>query len=370
MKFSTFLLTLSIIGIAAAAPAPALAGNSSGTWSQTGAMSAARIGHTATLLNNGLVLVAGGANGRGGILAGAELYNPATGQWAVTGSMSAARAYHTATLLAGGEVLVTGGQGAGAGAELYNPSTGRWFATGSMTQGRSHHAAVTLDDGQVLVAGGLDSAGNRLAGAELYNPATDTWTATANMNVARAFAAATLMPDGDVLIAGGNANTSAAGHSAELYSKGQWRLTATMSYERNGDTATLLPNGAALVFGGGPLSGGDGACYVPSTGSWVSTNGFATAPPVQGQTQTMLGTGEVMVVGGVDRYQDTSPIAFLYEPHSNRWQTSGAMKQARSQHAATRLDNGQVLVSGGELVIDSNGVVTTTVFASAELYTP
>ena len=70
----------------------------------------ARDFHTATLLPNGKVLVAGGANGSG-FLASAELYDPATGTWSATGSLNTARYQHTATLLADGKVLVVGGGG-------------------------------------------------------------------------------------------------------------------------------------------------------------------------------------------------------------------------------------------------------------------
>ncbi len=366
-RWSAVLVTLSIIILSAGRPAP-LAALTSGTWTRTGSMGAARLGHTATLLDDGRVLVAGGTDGHGGILASAELYDPATGRWTATGGMLQARAYHTATRLAGGEVLVTGGQGAGAGAELYNPSAGSWFATGSMTQARSHHAAVALADGQVLVAGGIGASGAELASAELYNPATDGWTATGGMTYARAFAPASLLPSGEVLIAGGNALTSAAGHSAEVYVGGAWRLTASMSAERSGDTAALVPNGSALVFGGGPLAGG--AIYESSAGTWVNTDGFGASPPVQGQTETLLDTGDVLIAGGVDRYHNTGDVAHLYVPSTNRWQPTGAMNQARSQHTATRLGNGQVLVTGGELTISSGGAVSTTVFASAELYMP
>jgi hypothetical protein len=79
------------------------------------------LSHTATLLNNGEVLVAGGRTYAPGPLAEAELYNPSTGAWATTGNMNTARAGHTGTLLQNGQVLVAGGDSTGTSAELYTP---------------------------------------------------------------------------------------------------------------------------------------------------------------------------------------------------------------------------------------------------------
>src|SRR5262245_977747 len=123
--------------------------------------------YTATLLPNGQVLVAGGL-GNSGLLASAELYDPATGLWTETGSLVTARYQHTATLLANGQVLVAGGYGPTASAELYDPATGLWTETGRMATERAAHTAMLLPNGQVLVAGGVNSSGAALASAELF----------------------------------------------------------------------------------------------------------------------------------------------------------------------------------------------------------
>jgi Kelch motif protein/galactose oxidase-like protein/dockerin type I repeat protein len=126
--------------------------------------------HTATLLPNGQVLVAGGYNGFD--LRSAELYDPATGLWTRTGSMATAREIHTATLLPNGQVLVAGGQTTGTGvlgsAELYDPATGLWSVTGSLVTARYYHTATLLPNGQVLVAAGFGRNLDYLASAELY----------------------------------------------------------------------------------------------------------------------------------------------------------------------------------------------------------
>ena len=135
------------------------------------AFATGRYYHTATLLPNGKVLVAGGNfTGTGGALASAELYDPASGTWTATGSLATARYAHTATLLPNGKVLVAGGVGTSStsltSAELYDPASGSWTATGSLATARGGHTATLLPNGKVLVAGG--SNGSALASAELY----------------------------------------------------------------------------------------------------------------------------------------------------------------------------------------------------------
>jgi hypothetical protein len=147
----------------------------SGTWSATGSLNTARNYHTATLLPNGKVLVAGGRiDSQGDVVpsASAELYDPASGTWTTTGSLGTARYLHTATLLPDGKVLVAGGIDNStvrlASAELYDPASGTWTATGSLNTARYDHTATLLPNGNVLVAGGSDSSNFSLASAELY----------------------------------------------------------------------------------------------------------------------------------------------------------------------------------------------------------
>ena len=195
-------------------------------WRYTGSLNTARVAHTATLLQNGKVLVAGGQDEHGEYLASAELYDPASGTWSTTGSLTTVRGLHKATLLQNGMVLVVGGfDGFNvlASAELYDPASGTWSTTGSLNTARYLHTVTLLQNGKVLVAGGLNEHVVVVASAELYDPASGTWSTTGSLNTARGNHTATLLQNGNVLVAGGgDENGPVAG--AELYNpgSGQW----------------------------------------------------------------------------------------------------------------------------------------------------
>lgn len=208
----------------------------SGSWSATGNMIQGRRDHTATLLEDGTVLVVGGAappqsNPKDGdlrSLASAEIYNPTSGTWTAAKPLGNARASHTATLLDDGTVLVAGGDGRsspGRSAERYDPRTGHWKLTGNMTLGRIEFTSTLLRDGSVLVAGGrtVDAKGGEAsASAELYDPATETWSPTATLTQARRRHAGSLLPDGRVLLVGGQKDQLSMNWlaSSELYVPG------------------------------------------------------------------------------------------------------------------------------------------------------
>ncbi len=303
----------------------------SGTFTVTGSLVVARIQHAATLLPNGKVLITGGRDVLGSGLPStfaAELYDPATGRFTATGNMISGRHSHTATLLSNGKVLVAGGFNWTtplATAELYDPEAGTFASTGnSMATARATHAATLLPSGKVLIAGGEvmgpDGYFTTTAGAEVYDPAArrgGTFTPTGNLNVARMNLTGTLLPNGRVLIAGG-AGSSAAVASGELYAEAAGTFTATgsLSQAREGPTATLLPNGKVLIAGGRGGYWGYGPeaeLYDPAGGTFTPTANNISLPRAW-TTATLLSTnGKVLIAGGYwEADKPGTPTADLY----------------------------------------------------------
>jgi WD40 repeat protein len=269
-----------------------------GTWSSTGSMSIPRSGHTATLLRNGKVLVAGGY-GFSNVPVSTELYDPRTGTWSLTGSLSTFPV-HTATPLRNGNVLVTTGDDEHITAELYNPRTGTWSLTGSPSIPRIRTATL-LSNGNILV-----TSSGASKETELYDPRTGTWSLTGSLTVGHVGETTTLLRNGKVLITG---DYEYSAITAELYDPktGTWSLAGRLSTARMGNTATLLPDGKVLVTGGGTAEFhttliSSAELYDPRTGTWSPTASMFI--PRNEHTATLLPNGKVLVAGGLTSRQD------------------------------------------------------------------
>jgi uncharacterized delta-60 repeat protein len=391
-----------------------------GSWTTANSLNSARYSHTATLLTSGEVLIAGGldnnqafssverfnpavgvwtntgslltpttymrdillANGKVLVIdvggRSAEIYDPATGHWAATAGLGTFRVDFSATLLPNGKVLVAGGYNGNlqyvTTAQLYNPATGTWTPTGSLHHQRGYHAATLLADGEVLVAGGIDAFGSGTATAELYNPTTGVWTVTAPLSTNRYNAIAQLLPNGKVLVTGGNTAPGFYLTSSELYdpATGTWTNTGSLNFARTAGTfrfhatATLLPNGRVLAAGGfiyqfttnGNLASAE--LFDPASGIWTMTG--ALPGPRSDHSATLLPDGKVLVAGGTDGTNNLT-TALLYDPASGSWTTTAPLSAAHAAHCASLLPNGKVLVMAG---LGSDFFASRT----AELYEP
>jgi uncharacterized repeat protein (TIGR02543 family) len=329
------------------------------TWNHTAALNNPRSGgHTATLLLNGKVLIAGGQSSS--VFSSAELFDPSKGNWSDTGSMRNSRLGHTATLLPNGKVLVAGGYNGIilSGVEIYDPSTGIWSSAGSMNSMRTGHTATLLTNGKVLVVGGEGNFANIRNDAELYDPITGVWTRTGSMNNSRWMHKATLLANGNVLVTGGRE----AYHSGELSTAtlfdattGAWSNAGSMNSSRIGHSATLLNDGTVLVAGGwnGSSAVDTVNLFNPVTGNWSNTASLSN--PCENHTATLLTDGRLLLAGGRngETYFSRSD---LYNPDDGIWTNTTAMSNARCVHSSTMLADGRVLVAGGSNI---NGAISS-----------
>ncbi len=416
-KFAVVLAVFSLFFLLKIGVQPAFA---AGTFTFTSNMHYARWNHTSTTLQNGKVLVVGGTEclipnndglcSGGGLSKTAELYDPATGTWSDTGSFTIARESHTATLLNDGRVLITGGfgcvlfaddgscwnNGRVATTEIYDPASGTWSTTGSLTYGRFSHTATLLADGKVLVVGGETNFDGRSASVELYDPTSGIWSSVTDIPHGRVDHTSTLLNNGKVIVVGGDTciifnENGCADHGitniSELFdpSTGTWSSTGNLNHQRRQHTATILNNGKVLVAGGAECFSVDidGRCdngtprsssselYDPTTGTWSTAGDFTVGR--FDHTMTLLANGKVLIAGGNGTgFNSRTTLSVVYDPATGIWSDSDDLNQARFDHSATLLADGKVLITGGDACFTyiNGSCATTGLTSSSELYDP
>lgn len=304
------------------------------SWRPTGPMIHGRQGHSATLLEDGRVLVVGGRQPEGSGIGAAELYDPASETWAPAGQLTVARHGHTATAVAGGRVLVAGGKAAAYdvprpldSVEVFDPATTRWSPAPPLLQGRTGHSATRLASGMVLFAGGENQDGS-LASSELYDPVTGISRGADALESARAGHTATALGDGSVLIVGGSRQGGLLVASAERFRPptaatptGTWTSAGRLASGRSGHTATLT-DGRVVVAGGTSEAlsrkalastelydpdAGPGSAWAPALAmlsARIDHGAVALSGPACARPRAAHRCDAVVVVGG----SDTEPV--------------------------------------------------------------
>ncbi len=325
-----------------------------------GDMTTSRWAHTATRLPDGTVLVAGGLDSDGSNgLTSAETYDPASKNFAITAqNMAEPRAFHTATLLNDGTLLLAGGGfGADLSAEIYDPvaKTFKLVST-NMNAQRNAFTATLLPDGRVLLVGGSDNnAATITSTGEIYDPTKGTFTPTTNnMSLPRFDHTATLLNNGKVLITGGFSDFSGtAVRQAEVFDPGSGTFTdaSAMVDPRGEHSASLLPDGTVLVVGGLANVHSSTLVFYRDAEVFNLNSTFVPGATLLAararHTADVLSNGTVLLVGGHDDVSAALASVEIYDVNTTTFAESGNLFQWRAYHAATVLSNGDVLVTGG-----------------------
>ncbi|MFZ1614851.1 MAG: kelch repeat-containing protein, partial [Holophaga sp.] len=306
------------------------------------------VGASAVTLLDGTVLVMGGSS----ILNDSFDPQANAGQGSLTavGNLAVNRYLHTATLLPNGKVLIAGGYtmvspyGAVATVEIYDPVTGSCTAGTSMPSSRAYHTATLLRDGRVLLVGGTDSSYNDLASALLYNPTDGTFTpTTGSLTTKRAYHTATLLMDGRVLIAGGTGNYSSLS-TTEIFdpATGIFSAGPAMASVRSGHTATLLGDGR-IVF----AFGGKATVEVMDVATATSTLVGSAQGAITYHSATLMSDGRVALIGG-QAGNAMAKWVHVFDPTLNALSLlPNGLVFGRGKHVSCLLPDGRVLVVGG-----------------------
>ncbi len=344
---------------------------------------AARDPHTATLLNNGLILIAGGFASDGSVLGSAELYDPVANTSTATGALQVPRARHTATLLNNGKVLFVGGVDSSGNplnsVEIYDPILGSFTLLDPadfLVNARMNHTATLLNDGTVAVIGGTGTGPADLASIEVFDPSQGAFsTPTGGLTNARNSHTGTLLSTGDVLVAGGYSGTSAT-NSAEVVTISLGAVTTTsvsMTTAHVLHTATALNNRLVLIAGG--MDGSDVPTSAAETYDPIAQS-FTSAAPMAcnraGHSATALTNGTVLLAGGCS---DGSTTAEIFDPSTAAFSSTAPaqLNTPRTLHTATLVhcacpEDGWVLLADG--VDSSSNVLNTTEWYQPATLTP
>ena len=303
------------------------------------------------VLSDGRLLAIGGrgVGERSGVSAvdTTEVYEPVTDKWTQSGTMSDIRSVTSAVELEDGTVLVSGGaadqRNSTSLTEIWDPSTGEWTIVADMNQPREKFGLIRLEDGRVIAIGGSDNEGQHTATVEIYDPAADIWTLIDPMGENRIWHTTTALGDGRILITGGGNPDGPFKNSAEIFDPAteKWQYAGEMSVSRSQHTATLMADGRVLIVGGrGKRNTSE--IYDPVTNTWGSVT--ETTSLRAEHVAIANSDGSVFVAGGTGNLQSME----LYDPILNSWTEVGNMQYSRYRFQAYKRDDGSIMLIGGQ----------------------
>ena len=324
-----------------------------GKVSEIGRLSEARASHTATLLKDGRVLIAGGMERNGVFFDNADIFDPQTNSIKqIKAKMSIKRVSQTATLLPDGRVLMAGGWSnrdvPEMSAEIFDPRTETFAVVGNMNRRRAAHTETLLDDGRVLITGGFDGQQN-LDAAEVFDPKTNSFILIGKMRNARLAHTATKLADGKILLAGGEMANGQILSSAEIFDPKTHSfslLKNAMSVVRYKHDAIRLADGRVLIFGGSDSSDWRGQrksaeIFDAKTLEFAPTGEMNFPRFKIDGTAVLLPDGKVFIGGGNER-------AEVFDPQTNRFTNAdGEFGMPLHFASVTRLPDGRALIVGG-----------------------
>jgi hypothetical protein len=369
-------------------------------WKAAGTMSEPRILPTATLLQDGRVLVVGGISSDGTAVATAELWDPLARTFSPAGSLARPRIGHAAALLQDGRVLIVGGEdGVDAvpemAAEVWDPATSRFEAVGSMLRLPSGLTATTLTDGRVLIVGpdactvaivntelGLPRCPGPSVETGVWNPGDGTYAAGPPPKEPRSWHTATRLPDGRVFLVGNGSWSANDPESSEVFDPATnrfIRVAEARDLVQGAQTATLLGDGRVLITGGDTSDpNGDMNYFGPlrTAETWDPVSGtFRRAGRMEvarrAHQAALLPDGRVIVVGGSGErtqnfFDPSTATSEVWDSATGSFSPGPQMADKRARFGLVRLLDGSLLAIGGDARLDARHDEGTAL-ASAEI---
>ncbi len=334
-------------------------------WEYAGDLGKGFTGHTATVLKNGKVLIAGGYNKDDGFYAKTHIYDPEKGQWSNAASMGTARSGHTATLLNDGKVLVAGGYNSNDGylasSEIYDPTSDNWEKTEQMFGAVAYHASVFLPDtGKALLIGGSNAPGTPVKLVQLYDPVTRLWGRLDDMEFARMHPAAVCLSGEEVIVGGGMTGPNSFDNHIERYNVAEdtWTTVGTLRNSRANFAMEYLGDNKVIFTGGRSADSFGFSKYLSKSEIYDTSTKETKAPGLLNQARfqhvaVLLDDDSIFAAGG-KYYKDGKPDTLDSIEICPRVLDEGEWKILSSKlgsyvysASAIRLNNGKILVIGG-----------------------